>query len=135
MAGRLFETDFKYANGDKYSRTISTIQYEPTGKKPHIESLCDKQKYGKLIYKIDHSNLPKEEKRFLRLAASRLIVFNYSFIAEYYAQSDKEMQELMEEMALVIVDIDDAIENGFVELSKRMEELRDETKIRKNRVD
>lgn len=135
MANRLFETNFKFENGDKYSRVISKIQYEPRREKPHIESLCDKQKYGKLINKIEHSNLPDEEKRFLRLAASRLIVFNYSLIADYYAHSDKEMQELMEEMALVIIDIDDAIENGFVELSKRMEELRDETKIRKNRID
>lgn len=135
MASRLFETGFKYENGDKYSRVISKIHYEPRREKPHIESLCDKQRYCKLINKIENSNLPDEEKRFLRLAAGRLVVFNYSLIADYYAHADKEMQGLMEELALVIIDIDDAIDNGYIELSKRMEELRDETKKRKNRVD
>lgn len=135
MASKLFETNFKFANGDKYSRAISKIQYEPRREKPHIESLCDKKKYIKLINKIEKSNLPEEEKKFLRLAASRLIVFNYSLIADYYAHSDKEVQELMEEMALVIIDIDDGIANGFVELSKRLEELADESKKRKNKID
>ena len=135
MASRLFETDFKYEGGDKYSRVISKIQYEPHREKPHIESLCDKKRYVELMNEIADSDLPEEEKKFLRLAASRLIVFNYSLIADYYAHSDKQMQELMEKMALVIVDIDDAIHNGYVELSKRMEELRDETKKRKNRTD
>ena len=35
------------------------------------------------------------------------------------------MQRLMEQSALVIIDIDNAIENGFVELSSRIDELRD----------
>ena len=34
----------------------------------------------------------------------------------------------MEESALIVLDIDDAIANGYVKLSKRMEELIDESK-------
>ena len=33
------------------------------------------------------------------------------------------MQELMEQTALVIIDYDDAIKNGYVRLSKRLKEL------------
>ena len=53
----------------------------------------------------------------------RHLGFNYSKIAEYYAHQDKEMQELMEESALVIIDYEDAIKNGYVELSQKIEEI------------
>ena len=44
--------------------------------------------------------------------------FNYENIAEFYAHSDKEVQELMESSALVIIDFKKAIEQGFIELSE-----------------
>jgi hypothetical protein len=47
-------------------------------------------------------------------------------IAEYYANADKEVQELFEDSALVIIDFKSAIKNGFTKLSKRIEEMRDE---------
>jgi hypothetical protein len=50
-------------------------------------------------------------------------VLNFEFIADYYAHSDKEMQELMEESALVIVDINKAITNGWVNLSKELSDI------------
>ena len=70
---------------------------------------------------------PEEEKEFLRLAATRHIVFNYARIADYYAHSNKEVQKLMEESALVIIDINDAIANGYVKLSKNIEKIMRET--------
>ena len=126
----LFEVPTKKAmDGDtKYSRAIKVPQYLPNDNKPDIESLCDIKKYSNLIKNINNSNVSDEEKLFLRLAASRHIVFNYAKIADYYANSEAEMQELMEQSALVILDIDDAIANGYVDLSKRMEELVDESK-------
>ena len=42
-------------------------------------------------------------------------------IADFYAHSNKEVQDLMEESALVIIDFDKAIENGYVKLSKELE--------------
>ena len=71
-----------------------------------------------------------EEKKFLRFAASRHIVFTYSKIADYYAHASAEMQSLMEESALVIIDMDDAIANGYVVLSEKMQQLIDEEKAR-----
>ena len=115
-------------NDTKYSRAITVPQYLPSETKPKIESLMNYEKYARLLQRINSSNVSEDEKKFLRFAASRHIVFNYALIADYYAHSDKEMQELMEESALVILDIDDAIMNGFVELSGRMVELIDESK-------
>ncbi len=119
----------KLMDGDnKYSRSIAIPQYVPCETIPHIDSLVNYEKYSKLLRDINNSNVSEEEKKFLRLAASRHIVFNYAKIADYYAHSNSEMQELMEESALVVLDINDAIAKGYVKLSKRMEELIDESK-------
>ena len=113
----LFE--FKTKPEDKkYSKIIKIPQYEITGIKPQIAELYNSKKYSQLIYNINNSNVSEEEKDFLRKAASRHIVFNYSQIAEYYAQASKEMQELMEQSALVLIDMDDAIAGGYIKLSK-----------------
>lgn len=114
----------------KYSRAIRVPQYEPKNEKPVLASVYDTTKYSKLMARINKSGVSEEEKRFLKFAASRHIVFNYSKIADYYAHASKEMQELMEESALVILDIDDAIANGYISLSKKMQQLIDEEKAR-----
>lgn len=100
----------------KYSNKIEAPIYEPSHKKPHIMTLCDPSKTKDLIREIDDSDLPEEEKEFLRRAAWRHTVFHYERIADYYAHSAPEMQRLMERSALVIIDFDKAIEQGFVKL-------------------
>lgn len=133
----LFEVQKKTAMGDdtKYSRAIRVPQYNPSEVKPHIDSLLDYSKYSKLLQNIKNSNVSEEEKKFLKLAASRHIVFNYAKIADYYAHASKEMQELMEQSALVILDIDDAIANGYVKLSAKMNQLVDEARAMKEKTD
>lgn len=105
-----------------YSDKISTPKYEPVGEKPNINDLIDLNKYNTLLKEIKTSNLSKEEKEFLTLAASRHIVFNYDKIANFYAHSEKTLQELFENSALVIIDFNKAIENGFVKLTKEINE-------------
>lgn len=100
----------------KYSNKIEAPIYEPSHVKPHILALCDPTKTKTLIREINDSILPEEEKEFLRRAAWRHTVFNYERIADYYAQASPEMQRLMERSALVIIDFDKAIEQGFVKL-------------------
>ena len=112
----------------KYSTKVSIPQYLPNDRKPNVSSLYDYKKYSQLLYEINNSNVSEEEKNFLRLAATRHIVFDYSLIADYYANSDKEMQELMEHSGLVIIDLDDAIANGYVKLSEKMKDLVDEAR-------
>lgn len=118
----------------KYSRAIRVPQYEPSNEKPSLESVYDLTKYSKLMAKINKSGVSEEEKKFLKFAATRHIVFTYSKIADYYAHASAEMQDLMEESALVILDIDDAIANGYVALSDKMMQLIAEEKERDNRA-
>lgn len=49
-------------------------------------------------------------------SARRHNVFNYEKIADYYAHSSKEMQNLMEKSGLVIIDFEKAIQYGYVKL-------------------
>jgi hypothetical protein len=100
----------------KYSTKIEAPIYEPKNTKPHIMELCDKSKTHRLINEIDKSNLSFEEKNFLIDSARRHSVFNYEKIADYYAHSSKEMQQLMERSGLVIIDFEKAIQYGYVKL-------------------
>lgn len=78
------------------------IVYKPIkGETPSISELVDIGKVKELLHKIKQSNVSEEEKKFLRYGAYRHLCFNYSKIAEYYANADKEMQELMEEQAML----------------------------------
>jgi hypothetical protein len=116
----------------KYSAKIEAPIYEPKGQKPHILTICNDAKTRSLIREIDESELPNDEKAFLRLAATRHSVFNYETAANYYAHATPEMQRLMERSALVIIDFNRAIEDGFVRLCDEikgqfMEEYQNET--------
>ena len=112
---------------DLYTRKIVAPTYEPAGKKPAISELFDAEKANKLIAEINQSEiLSEEEKRFLIAAANRHTVFYFDKIADYYANSEPEVQRIMENSALVIIDFDKAIENGFVEFSKGIADLFDQ---------
>lgn len=106
-----------------YTKKIAIPQYSPSKIKPQLESLIDYNKYSQLIKSINNSNVSEEDKKFLKFAATRHLVFHYSKIADYYAHSSAEVQKLMEESALVILDIDDAIANGYVKLSNSIDKL------------
>lgn len=100
----------------KYSRKIEAPIYEPKHAKPHLLTLCDDSKTRALIREIDNSSIAEDEKTFLRAAAWRHAVFHYERIADYYAHATPSTQRLMERSALVIIDFDAAIENGFIKL-------------------
>ena len=112
----LFEVK-KEEKSNVYTKTVNIPQYLPNEEKPAITGLVNCEKYSKLIRDINKSNIPEEEKKFLRFAASRHLEFNYSLIADYYAHAEPETQRLMEQSALVILDIDNAIANGYMKLS------------------
>lgn len=115
----------KYDKGDKkYNVALGIPQYLPTGVKIDIEACADTKKYKELLKVVDNSNLPENEKAIFRLAAARFIDFNYENFAEYYCNTtSKETQEVMEKLCLVLVDIKDAIKNGFVKQNKFIEEV------------
>lgn len=125
--GALFSIE-KNGNMDtKYSSKVDIPQYLPNKVKPKLYELYDKEKYRELLLDINKSGLDEEEKEFLKLAATRHIVFNYAKIADYYAHSTSEMQKLMEQSALVIIDVNDAIANGYMRLSENIKKMLEET--------
>jgi hypothetical protein len=103
---------------DTYTRKIVAPTYEPKNEKPAPHNLYNTDKVDELIDKIKGLKLNKTEQAFLIYAAYRHTVFDYSKIADFYAHSNKEVQELMEDSALVIIDFDKAIEKGYVKLTK-----------------
>lgn len=104
----------------QYTTKIVTPVYEPTGEKPPVGALCDTTRTASLIEKIKAAKISEEERAFLIRAATRHTVFDYRAIAEYYAHATEEMQGLMEDSALVIIDFEKAIENGYVKLTESM---------------
>ena len=109
-----------------YTQKVDIPTYEPSAEKPDVKDLFDDTNAFNLIEKIKSSKLPQAEKDFLMLTAGRHVRLNFQLIADYYAHSQREVQELMEDSALVIVDIDNAISNGWVNLSKKLDDIYDE---------
>lgn len=100
-----------------YTMKLNIPQYEITGECPEISKMLDTGKADELIAEIEKAEgVSREEKEFLIQAARRHNVFNYRDIAEYYAHAIPEMQRLMEKSALVIIDVDNAIANGYASL-------------------
>jgi hypothetical protein len=121
-----FDNDIDTGDGTKYTQKVDVPQYEPTGECPDIWELVDTAKADSFLEEINESKVSPEEKDFLIKATRRLYEFNYKKIAEYYAQATPEMQELMEHLALVIIDFDNAIAYGYAQLSAALEEMRAE---------
>lgn len=126
------DKSLKYAK-EIYTKTNKAPVYEPViidiendtlfGVENIINDCLDIKKYNQLIDEIENSNVSEEVKSFLRLAATRHIIFNYQKIANYYAScNSKEIQELFEKSALVIIDFNDAILNGYVKLNNFIRE-------------
>lgn len=108
----------------KYSKKIDAPVYEPTGDCPPILELYDKAKYEELTAKIyQDDSIDSEIKDFLLAAAARHIRFDFEQIAEFYAHAPPDLQQLMEDSALVIVDFDKAITSGYVKLSQAISEI------------
>ena len=112
------EDDAKIEDDNNYTRKIVAPTYEPKNEKPSIDDLFSTDKADELIHKIKQADLTEDEVLFLSHCALRHTVYDYSKIADFYAHSTKEIQELMEDSALVIIDFDKAIEKGYVRLTK-----------------
>lgn len=112
---------------DPYTSKITTPTYEPTGEEVYLQDLVDTTKRDELIRKIQTADIPSDIEEFLKNAAQRHLRFNYKNIAEYYASAPKEVQELFEDSALVIIDYDKAIEKGYVKLNTALQGMIDES--------
>nr|DAJ44221.1 MAG TPA: ParB protein [Caudoviricetes sp.] len=108
---------------EPYTMKTNIPQYEITGAKPTFADMLDTTKTDMLIAEIENADITEEEREFLVHAAGRHSVFNYRNIAEYYAHATPEMQRLMERSALVIIDVDNAIANGYAKLSAKIADM------------
>ena len=123
----LLDVDPELEKENIYTDKVSTPKYEPKkDKAPPLSDLFFTDKYFELIKQIKEKKLPADVELFLTMAASRHIVFNYENIAEFYCHQNVDVQNLMEKSALVIIDFDKAIEEGFVKLTKEINDNLDE---------
>lgn len=124
------EEETEYSEDDTeesfYTEKTEIPQYQPTGENVSLSDCFEDDKYKELLEKINNSSVTDDEKRFLICAATRHYRFTYKKIAEYYAQASEEMQDLMEQSALVIIDYENAIRNGYLKLRNRLEGIRNE---------
>lgn len=111
--------------GPTYTSKIEAPIYEPKGKRPAVSELTNRDKTDALLAEIKAANLPREIAEFLTMAAERHTVFDFARIAEFYCHAEPGVQALMEKSALVIIDFDAAIENGFVRLTDRLSDIAD----------
>ncbi len=109
----------------QYTTKIEAPIYEPKGEKPPIADLFDNAKTSGLCDEIRKADIPDDVKQFLTIAAQRHTVFNFRNIAEFYCHATAEVQHLMERSGLIIIDMDKAIQNGFVHLSERLGAIAD----------
>ena len=107
----------------KYTRKVSIPVYEIKGEEPKISEMIDTNKADNFIKQIQKMDIPDELKKFLIDSATRLYEFNYSKIAEFYAHQNKDVQDIMEKLALVLIDVDKAIENGYVKMNSIIEDI------------
>ncbi len=111
-----------------YTRTIESPVYTPTqAEPPPIPELFDHSRTVDLLQEIQAADgITEEERNFLAMAAQRHTVIHFRNVAEYYAHASAPMQRLMENSALVIIDLNRAIELGYVELTKKIAALAEE---------
>lgn len=116
--------DAPAADDSMYTRKIEPPVYEPkSDKPPELSVMYDRSKSEALIAEISDAPIPANVKEFLKAAAQRHTVFNYEMIAEYYAHASPEVQRLMEASALVIIDFNKAMEEGFIVLTNELAEI------------
>lgn len=111
--------------GIDYTNSVNVPHYEPSGTPPELPDLLDDTRTQELVAHIDAADVPEDVKVVLRAAAQRHTVIDFHRMADYYAHAPAEVQALMEQQALVIIDVDDAIRHGYLRLSETMKAIFD----------
>lgn len=109
--------------GEKYVKKLASPIYKPTGKVPKLNKIFDTTKTDELCESINAAKIPEDVRQFLVHAAQRHTRINYAYAAEYYAQAPKRVQRLMEDVALVIVDFDKALEQGYLRMTEEIQDM------------
>lgn len=119
-----------------YSKVIGIPDFVPREDNVELENCINTEKYVKLVQEINASKVSEAEKKFLRLAATRWIQFRYDNVAQYFCtKSSPEMQKMLQRLAMVLIDFDDALENGLTNAQKFVYDLAKEQYAKLDRWD
>ncbi len=100
---------------DKYSTSVGEVDYQP----------CDVLRDPSELYSaprdysadIEALDAPEGIKELCRIRNAWLVEFNFAKIADYYCnQATPEEQRVFEALALVLMDRDTLIANGYAEI-------------------
>lgn len=92
----------------------NNVYYTPNESSVTIEDTMNLSEYLKWEEKIDcDTSLNSRQKQLLKLLATRQIEFNFNKIADYYSDAPRNIKNYLEDLKLVIVDTDRAIEKGY----------------------
>jgi len=106
-----------------YSSKITIPPYDKIGAKPPLAEVYDMTACNAMLEAIAVADITDDLKHFLIAAAYRHVVFNYQEAANFYAHSTKTVQELMEDSAMVIIDVDRAIANGWAQMNVKLDDI------------
>jgi len=113
-------------SGIEYVNTAQIPIYEPPadGRVPEPDELVvNCEEVDALVELVEALDVPEEYRRVFRLAAYRFARIDFRRMADYYALADPAVRDVMERLALVIVDVDRAIEVGLIKLTNRLREI------------
>ena len=99
----------------RYSQKVGKVDYEPSDRRWEPSQLFGRPR--DYTGEIEAMDAPDGVKELCRLRNAWLCEFDYAKIADYYCnQATPEVQRMFERLALVLLDRDQLIENGFSEL-------------------
>ena len=107
-----------------YTQKTAIPVYEPQGINVKIKDLYDLSEFNEKLKLIEDLKDNKNLYNFLYFASTRFIKFNFKNIAEYYCNlQDEQVKKVFKDLALIIIDFQDAISRGFIELTEQLEML------------
>lgn len=101
---------------------VSIPYYTPAEKAPDIEELADTTETDKLAEKIANTKMPERLRKVMLMRAAFFTEFDFQKIADYYYNADKDTQELMKRLGLVIVIPKEAYEMGMCDFRESFDE-------------
>ena len=104
---------------EKYTTKYTIPPFEPSDADYSLNDCIDVDSYVHLLETINKSLKKKEisapEAKFLKLCATRWIKFHHGKVAQWYAtKASPAMKTLLEKSAMVLLDLDKAVEYGIV---------------------
>lgn len=114
----------KIASSSDYKELldVSIPYYEPADEAPKPEELWNSEDYDRLVDEINRYKVEKPIADMMRARAAFFADFNFQKIADYYANADENVKELMKMLGLVIVIPREAYERGMCDFREGFDE-------------